>query len=208
MCLLYLWANIFSAQQTNSKSQESHYSPLHQEAALICMDTKVAEVVPYGLPHTGHTVSADPHRKNDQSVKRTKTQMDVLYSIILLPKIVLTGSPKQYATTFLSRRQNLPHHKSLHLGWRISEPGEEKLLCLSFIINMTEQHCRCHLFATFIQTSLVNTKQAAKTTRQDIYDNYCVHMKLWNEIITFISSCRDSSWRNLLSVISFSGSHC
>lgn len=25
---------------------------------------------------------------------------------------------------------------------------------------------------------------------------------------TFISSCRDSSWRNLLSVISFSGSHC
>lgn len=58
VCFIYLWANVFSSKQANCKSKESHDSPLHQEAALVSMNTELAEVVTHRLPHTGDTVSA------------------------------------------------------------------------------------------------------------------------------------------------------
>ena len=48
------------------------------------------------------------------------------YCNILLP----TDSPKQYAATSPGRRLHPLHHRSLHLGWLISEPDEENLVYL------------------------------------------------------------------------------
>lgn len=48
---VYLRADVFPAQQADRKPEESHHSPLHQEAALSGVDTEVIEMVAHRLPH-------------------------------------------------------------------------------------------------------------------------------------------------------------